>query len=59
MFKSAYDRTILSKVVSMLYYVKSSMTANAQLCIKETKLICDVQKRIIFSALSKIIVWRK
>ena len=44
MFKSAYDRTILSKVVNVLYYVKSSITANAQLCIKEKKLICDVQK---------------
>ena len=59
MFKSAYDRTILSNVVNVLYYVKSSITANAQLCIEERKLIYDVQKRIIFSALSKIIVWRK
>ena len=59
MFKSAYDRTFLSKVVNVLYYVKSSITANVQTYIKERKLICDVQKRIIFSALSKIIVWRK
>ena len=59
MFKSAYDRTFLSKVVDVLYYVKSSITANVQPYIKERKLICDVQKRIIFSALSKIIVWRK
>ena len=59
MFKSAYDRTFLSNDVNVLYYVKSSITANVQTYIKETKLICDVQKRIIFSALSKIIVWRK
>ena len=59
MFKSAYYRTILSNDVNVLYYVKSSITANVQTYIKETKLICDVQKRIIFSALSKIIVWRK
>lgn len=58
MFKSAYDRTFLSNDVNVLYYVKSSITANVQTYIKE-KIICDVQKRIIFSALSKIIVWRK
>ena len=37
MFKSAYDRTFLSKVVNVLYYVESSITANVQTYIKERK----------------------
>ena len=45
MFKSAYYRTFLSKVANVLYYVKSSITANVQTYIKERKLICDVQKK--------------
>lgn len=35
MFKFAYDRTFLSKVVNVLYYVESSITANVQTYINK------------------------
>ena len=59
MFKSAYDRTFLSNDVNGALLCQIKHNSKGATVHKGNKINLRRTKRIIFSALSKIIVWRK